>query len=156
MAFGGNIEPIIGYGMSLEVGDGGTPVEIFLPIAEIISITPQPQSLEMVDAKTITSPGNTEQWIPGKVQTGQLTFASNLLLKDEKLNNLIADLKTGTLRNFRLIFPDGDQSQDADSRLNTFWEFSAYVIQFAPTTPLADRATASIVLQPNEETVITT
>lgn len=156
MAFGGDLEPIIGHGTTLEVGDGGDPIQIFLPLAQVVSITPQPFSLEMVDTSTIQSPGNSQQWIPGKVQTGQLQFVGHLLLKEEKYNNLLADLKAGTLRDFRLVFPDGEQSTDADPDLNTFWEFSAYVSQFAPSIPLADRATVSISLQPNEETTINT
>lgn len=154
MAFGGNLNPVAGLGTTLDRGDGGDPIEIFYSIAEVISLSGPSMAQATIDASTITSPANHVQYIPGQVKGGRVTLGVNFLPKDTSHLGLISDLKSGALRNFRLVFPDGVQSSDSDESLNSVWEFAAYVTGFNPSVQLTDRITASIGLTLDGEAVI--
>lgn len=146
MAFGGDLEPVAGIGTILERGDGGDPIETFFPIAQVISLAGPGMELQTHDASTITSPANHVQSVAGQVKGGTVTLGVNFLPKDNSQLGLISDLKLGDLRNFRLVFPDGEQSADNDPLLNSVWAFAAYVKNFSPSVQLTDRITASISL----------
>lgn len=156
MAFGGDLEPVVGGGTVLERGDGGDPIETFFPIAHVISLSGPGMELQTHDASTITSPLNHVQYIPGQVKGGVVSLGVNFLPKDDSQLGLISDLKLGSLRKFRLVFPDGEQSADNDPLLNTVWAFAAYVKAFSPSIQLTDRITASISLELDGEVNIQT
>ena len=153
MAFGGNLEPVAGLGTILERGDGGDPIETFFPIAHVFNLTGPGLKLNTVDNSTITSPGQTITYLNTQVDSGEISLSVNFLPKDDSQLGLILDLKTGALRNFKLVFPDGEQSEDNDPLLNSRWEFAAYVTAFSPSAQLSDRLTANISLQLSGETI---
>ena len=144
MVFGGEFNPIVGMGTLLQRGDGGDPLELFQSVAHVISIGGIDLQLDVIEASTIQSAQNHEEFIPGIVKPGSVSFSVHLIPKEETHVGLINDLQNKALRNFRLILPDGDQSVDQDDNLNTFWEFAGYVTKFGINSSIDDSTKASI------------
>ena len=109
-----------------------------------------------VTLKDISGPGfsrdthdastQTTDWaevIPGLKQPGEVTFGINFVPTDpshDPSTGLIKDFVDGTLRNFRLIFPDPG---------TTTWQFAAYVTNFEPDAPVDGVLTASVTISIN-------
>ena len=124
----------------LKIGDGATP-ENFTTITEVRDISGPEISLDTADVTSHDSVGGWEEHIGTILRSGNVTFDINYQPTDathDAGTGLIADMVARTLRNFELTFTDPGA---------TTWSFSAIVVGFTPTMPVADELSASVTLK---------
>lgn len=129
-----------GFGTLLKIGDGGGP-ETFTAVAEVTNVGGPSLTRDSHEASHMESPGAWDEHVPGLKRGGEVSLDLNFLPADATQNagtGLLADLESGVLRNFELVFPDVGA---------TTWSFSALVTAFEPTAPVDDRLTASVTLK---------
>jgi hypothetical protein len=131
------------HGTIIQIGDGGSPTEVFAAIADLGDITPPNVTMETHDASTQTS--DWAVFIPGLKRMEPVTFAMNFDPSEathDHLTGLIKDSLDQTKRNFRIVFTDPG---------STTWEFAAYVTGVVPEAPVDGVLTAEVTLQPTGE-----
>ena len=131
-----------GYKVLLKRGDGGDP-ETFDDIAEVRDLTP-PQ-LEAATAEvTSRGSGGWREYITTLKDGGEITFDVNFLPGTNGHAVLIDDWRAGTLRNYKVIFPDGSE-----------WLVPALVTKVSPDASLEDQLSAEITLKVSGEITFT-
>ncbi|MBX6427138.1 MAG: histidine kinase [Variibacter sp.] len=124
---------MIGYDTTFEVStDGGNTWE---EIAEIFSITPPAQTIEVVDATHMKSPDRTREFIEGLMAPGEFSFEMNFV------PGSAADAKIRSLRgagkvDCRITFPNG-----------VTWSFKGIRTTYEPAVPAEDKMTATVGFQ---------
>ncbi len=94
---------INGYGTLLKRGDGATPTELFVTIANITTINNPELERETYDATAHDSPNNRREHVGGLVDGGECTFTVNY---DPAAHaTLRADLNDTAARNWRIYWP---------------------------------------------------
>lgn len=137
-------DAISSFATKVQIGDGGDP-ESFVDIAELMDIDGPGLSQETEDATTHNS---VNRWVDKIVTVkdgGQITFDIAYLPTEsthDGSTGLLKDYNDGTLRNFKVIFPNSAQ---------TTWTVSAYVVGYNPTMPVRGVLTASITLEVSGE-----
>lgn len=127
------------HGTLLNVGDGGSPTEVFTTIAKIKDIGGPGFNRGTHDASTQTTDWG--EIVPGIKMGGAVSFDINLIPTDgthDQNTGLLKDFIDGTKRNFQLVFPDPG---------NTVWQFAAYVLSFEPDAPVDGLLTASLTVE---------
>jgi hypothetical protein len=127
----------IGIGTQLQRGDGGAP-EGFTAVGEVLDIGGPALSLDTPDATNMGSTNFREEVIPGIVKTGTVDFDVQYVRGNAQHVGLVNDLKTRTLRNFKIVFPD-----DPTNPIT----FAAYVTKAQAKTPVTGKRTMSISLK---------
>jgi hypothetical protein len=105
----GGSNAIIGTGVLLRAGDGAVP-EVFVTVAEIVSLKPPQLSRNEVDVSNHNEgPVSGEAKILGMLRKGQCTATLNWLPTDpthaETGQGLLADLIANKKRNWRITYP---------------------------------------------------
>jgi hypothetical protein len=132
-----------GPGFLLQVGDGGSPTEVFTTIAEVKDIRGPEVKRDVIDVTNQSSPNGFEEVIPSIRRTGNVTFDVNFNPTDPTLDQttgLLADINSTspTPRNFRLLLNDED---------DTMWSFAGYVVGFDQTAPVTGVLSASVTIK---------
>jgi len=124
-----------GFGTKVFRGDGATP-EVFVAIAEIGDVSGPEKRLQTEDATHMESPNGYVEKIATIREAGDVTFDAHLIEGDTTHSPLFEDLDSGTVRNFRLVFPSG----------TTRISFSAFVTAIGPSFPVKGKMVRSITL----------
>lgn len=107
---------IWGIGTKLMVGDGSDPEE-FVPVGKITNISPPGITVDIQDSTTLDSEDGYEEKIPTIIRNGDGTLTCNFDPEDEDQKNFLTYLQTRAKKNFRILFPDGEN----------YYQFAAYV-----------------------------
>lgn len=123
----------IGLGAAINRGDAASP-EVFTEIANVTSITSPSLALE---TKDVTNLGTTtaRTFIPGLVDSGEVTIEMNWDGSNAQITGLRTDLTSKVARNFTITFPDSPVTTAA---------FTAYVTSFGSPITTEDTITASV------------
>ena len=125
------------FGTLFEMGDGGSP-ENFTTIADVHDISGPTLSAATEDVTSHSSPNGWSEYITTIKDAGEVTFSIHYQPTAATHNvttGVLADLKNGTLRNYKLVFTDPS---------HTTWSFSGYVIKFEPKAPVKGKLTADL------------
>lgn len=90
-------------GIKLQRGDGGGS-EVFTTIAEITNVKGPSQKAGTLDATSFDS--TSMEFIAALSDGGEVTFDMNFIGSDAQQQGLRTDHVAGTVRNFKLIYPD--------------------------------------------------
>ena len=93
---------IIGTGVLLKIGDGGSP-EVFVAIAEQVVLKPLQFSRNEIDVSTHNV--GVEEKILGMLRQGQVTGTANWVPTDPTHEQVLADILDNVKRNYRIDFP---------------------------------------------------
>jgi hypothetical protein len=129
-------QAMLGYGSVFQIVDDNSP-DLFVDMAEVISITPPSASLDQVDVTHMTSPNRNREFISGLNDPGECSFDMNFVpggTSDDRLFFLL-NLPVGATRSraCRISFPNG-----------VTWSFSAELTGYEPTVPVDDKMTATV------------
>ena len=91
-------------GLKLQRGNGATPTETFTLIGEITSLNGPDESAEQIDVTSFDS--TAREFRAALVDSGEVSFDMNFVGSDAQQQGLRADIRAGTVRNFKLILPD--------------------------------------------------
>lgn len=125
------------HGTLLQIGDGGG-TEVFATIAKIKDISGPGFSRGTHDASTQTADWG--EIVPGLKIPGDVTLDINWVPTEsthDSLTGVLKDFVDGTLRNFRILWPD---------TANTIWQLACYVTGFEPSAPVDGLLTASLTI----------
>ena len=119
----------------------------FSIVAEAKDFSGPARTHQTADVTNMDSPnGWVENIALGIKEAGDLTFDCNLVDSDTSQANLIADLNSGTLRNWRLVYPSGAKRV----------AFSAYVASLGNSVPVKGAMTLSVTLKISGQVVTET
>jgi tail tube protein len=109
---------IIGTGILIKAGDGASP-EVFVTVAEIVSLMPPGLSRNEIDVSTHNE--GQEAKILGMLRKGQPTFTINWIPNDATHQQIRADILANTKRNWRLTYPpSGTPTHTFPARVQKF------------------------------------
>jgi len=95
-------DAIIGTGILLKAGDGGTP-EAFTSIAELVSLTPGSKTRNVIDVSNHNEGVSAN--ILGMLRNGPVKAVMNWLPTDVTHTLLETDMDANTERNYRITYP---------------------------------------------------
>jgi len=115
-------DAIIGTGILIKAGDGGSP-ETFITIAEIVSLKPPQLSRNEVEVGTHNS--GVDDKILGMLRRGQVTGTLNWVPTDpthsSETGGILADILNNVKRNWQIAFPpDGLPRWTMPARVQLF------------------------------------
>jgi len=93
---------IIGTGILLKAGDGGSP-EAFVTVAENVSLKPLQFSRNEMEVSTHNV--GVEEKILGMLRQGQVTGTLNWVPTDPTHDQMLQDILANVKRNWRITFP---------------------------------------------------
>ncbi|HEU4986864.1 MAG TPA: phage tail tube protein [Rhizobiaceae bacterium] len=128
----------IGYGSKLAIGDGAVP-EVFSDVAEVTSITPPSDSIDVIDATHMQSPNKTREFIEGLIDPGECSFDINFV-PGGAADTAIQALKGTGVHNFRITFAPGDAG-------SVTWDFAGILTGYEPDVPVDDKMTATVTIK---------
>jgi hypothetical protein len=111
-------DAIVTNGSTLQVGDGATPTEAFAAIAEIVTMEPPAGEASEVEVTHLTSPA--KEFRAGLADYGSGTATLNLIPGDSSQEQLEDDAADGTVRNYRIMFPDGTNGRAFAAFISSF------------------------------------
>ncbi len=91
-------------GLKLKMGDGASPTEMFTTIGEVTNVSGPDESTDSIEVTSFDSLA--KEFVSALADSGQVQFDMNFVGVDAKQQALRADLRAGTLRNFKIIIPD--------------------------------------------------
>jgi predicted secreted protein len=95
--------------VKLQRGDGGG-TEVFTTIAEVTNVSGPNESAEQIE---VTSFDSTAREFKAAIpDSGEVTFEMQFIGENAQQQGLRADLRAGTVRNFKLIIPDRTLEND--------------------------------------------
>lgn len=121
----------IGYGSSFEVStDGGS---VYTELAEVISITPPSDNLDIIDATNMDSANATREFIVGLNDPGNCSMEMNFIpgsASDQKIVQ-IRDARVAVY--CKITFPN-----------SVVWTFLGILTGYEPAVPADDKMTATV------------
>jgi hypothetical protein len=131
------------FGIALQIGDGGTPTEVFTTIAQLLDVEGPSLERKVIDTTNHGSPNGWMQYLPGLKDGGEVTFS---ILFDPDLNTHGSTSgllqwfgATNVLRNFKIVFTDAAPA--------TTWNISGFVSKFTPKSPVEGALTADVTIK---------
>lgn len=131
-------EAAIGYGSKFAIGDGADP-EVFTDVAEVTSITPPSDTIDVIDATHMQSPNKTREFVEGLIDPGECSFDINFVPGGDA-DTAIQALKGTGVHNFRITFAPGDTGA-------VTWDFAGILTGYEPDVPVDDKMTASVTVK---------
>jgi len=130
---------MLGYGSVFEIVDDNSP-DLFVPMAEVKSITPPSIKVDQVEVTHMQSPDRYREFISGLMDGGEASFEMNFVpgnASDLRLFQLL-NLPVGVSRRraCRISFPNGRT-----------WSFNAEVTGYDPTVPFDSVMTAKVTMK---------
>ncbi|NML55662.1 outer capsid protein Hoc [Streptomyces sp. R302] len=120
------------FGVAFARGDGAVP-EVFTALAAVNNVGGPSLTRSTIDVTAHDSPNGWMEFVGGLKDGGEVTIDVNYMPAAH--DSLIADFNDKDPRNYRLTFPDDDQTQ---------WGFPAIMTGFQPTAPVDDKLSASL------------
>ncbi len=134
-------DAISSFGTFLKKGDGASPTEAFATIAEVGDIDGPDMSLDTEDVTNHDSTNGWSEHIGTILNGGEVGFSLNFIPTEPTqggTTGLQADMRSRTLRNFQLVYPDPGGSG---------YEFKALVTGFKPKAPVKGKLSADVKLK---------
>jgi hypothetical protein len=128
-------EAAIGYGSTFGIGDENSP-QTFPVLAEVFSITPPSDTVDVVDATHMASPNRTREFIDGLIDPGECSLDLNFVPGGDDDDVIQAWKAAGGRKNCRITFPNG-----------VMWTFAALLTGYEPAVPVDDKMTATVTLK---------
>jgi hypothetical protein len=91
-------------GLKLQRGDAATPTEGFTTIGEVTNISGPNETAGQADVTSFDS--TAKEYRALLPDSGEVTFDMNFVGSNAQQQGLRADIRAGTVRNFKLILPD--------------------------------------------------
>lgn len=127
----------IGYGALFGIGDDGGP-EAFPAMAEVESITPPSDNVDIVEATHLSSPNRTKEFIKGLNDPGETSIEIHFL-PGEADDDAIQILRTRTTpKNFRITFPAIAPAAAVK------WTFAGFLVGYEPSISAGELMTATL------------
>lgn len=121
----------IGHGSTFAVStDGGTT---YVPLAEVINITPPSDTIDVIDATSMDSANATREFILGLNDPGECSLEMNFVpgsTADDKIQD-IRDARA--VVKCRITFPNA-----------VTWTFDGILTAYEPDIPADDKMTATV------------
>lgn len=131
-------QAVAGVGTQLLVGDGGSPVEVFAAIAEVLTLTGPELAAEEIEVTNLDSAGGFKEFITGLVEGGTISLDLNWI-KGANQVTLRDDVAAGTQRNYRITFSDSPATVANFAGVVTAFSFST-----EPNSQIQSSATVRI------------
>src|SRR5262245_7736439 len=121
-------QALLGYGSVIEIQNETSP-DVFVALAEVISITPPSADVDQVDVTHMSSPNRFREFIDGLIDGGEFSFDINFIpgnTDDDRMLELLA-LPVGVdhSRNIRISYPNG-----------VTWTFRGVLTGYEPDVPV--------------------
>ena len=104
----------IGWNTLLKIGDGGDP-ESFTTISEVTDLSAPSGDLPFEEVTHMESPSGFREYIAAPRDPGNCTFVLNYNAAHATHQQLLTDYTNGTLRNFKITYPEGTVSDETFS-----------------------------------------
>lgn len=126
----------IGHGTTFEINSSllNSPDQ-WVPIAEVVSITPPQLSRDAIDATHSQSPEKWREFIPGLRDGGEVTLEVNFIPAGIGTTQILNTFNSDDPVNARINFPDSPV---------TTWTFTAFITSFEPDAPFDDKMSATV------------
>jgi len=111
---------IDGYQTTFAIGDGETP-EVFTALAEVMSITPPSDALDIYEVTHLSSPDRTKEFRAGFSDPGECQVVINFIPGGADDTVLQAIRNTGEVGNYRITYNNSDT-----------WTFAAIMTGYQP------------------------
>jgi len=119
---------------------GGTDgAEVFTNVAEVVNISLNGRSLDLIDATHMESPNTHKEYIPSLLDSGEVQFDLNFLPGTAAQYGIETDRANRTKRNFKLVWTNSTSP-------NTY-SFSGYVTAFDAQASIDDKLTGSATIK---------
>ena len=133
---------VFGYGAKLQISDMATEAT-FTDVAEVEGLSGPSLSADEIDVTTHDTADGYREFIQGLKDAGDLSIEGNFIPTEDTHKeagdaSLLASYNSGDLTDFKLVFPDAN---------NTEWEFSAIVTGFEVDIPVDEKMTFSCTLK---------
>lgn len=126
----------IGYGTTFDLGNGATPTEVMLEIAEVFDITPPSESTDVVDATHMGSPNAMREFIMGLTDPGEASFEMNFLAGSPSEVAILAARAARAARTCVITFPN-----------RATWTFKGLITGYEAAIPNEDKMTATVTIK---------
>lgn len=117
-------------------GTNGT--EVFTTISEVVNISLNGRSLELIDATHMESPNTHREYIASLLDSGEVQLDLNFLPGTAAQSGLETDRTNRTKRNFQLVWTNSPA---------TTYSFSGYVTGFDASAAIDDKLSASATIK---------
>jgi hypothetical protein len=129
-------DALLGYGSRFAIDDEDSPTN-YVEIAEVRSITPPSETIDMIDATHMQSPDRRREFISGLIDGGEASFEMNFIpgnASDQRLN-VILNLAAGVSRrrSCKITYPNG-----------VYQIFDGELTGYEKTVPFDDRMGATV------------
>lgn len=121
---------MIGLGITLEMADLVSPGD-FAFIAEVFNVNPPSQVDDVVEATHYQSPNRRREYIPGLVESGEVSFDMNYV--PGSASDVLINAAQGVEKVLRLTFPNGVSQV-----------FNGVRQGYEKNAPIDDRMTATV------------
>lgn len=121
---------MIGLGITLEMQDLITPNDWFF-IAEVFNLNPPSQVDDVVEATHYQSPNRRREYIPGLVESGEVSFDMNYVPGSD--SDVLINAAQGVEKRLRITFPNGVSQV-----------FNGVRQGYEKNAPIDDRMTATV------------
>jgi predicted secreted protein len=131
------------FGIKLQRGDGLTPTEGFVAIANVTSVKGPEVERETYDVTAHDSPNGWREFIGGLKDGGEVSVEVNY---DPRAHDpLISDFEDSAPRNYKMLFPGTLGS----------WAFAAILSGFSQEAPVDDKLSAELTFKVSGKPTIT-
>ena len=123
----------IGHGIRLQRASDATPA-VFTDIGELKELNGPSLARDSVDVSHSLSPNRYREFIPGMLDAGEVSGVLALVPSGTQADahqEVIDDLNTATLRQYRILYPDA----------NVYWLFDGFFTSVDHATPIDDEMT---------------
>jgi hypothetical protein len=134
---------IIGYGTTVQIGDGNSPPNFTL-VAEVTEVKPPNLQVADVEATHFTSDNRTREYIPGLIEGGEASVMMNRIPGSVTELMLMGLQTSGTKVPVLITWPN-----------QTTWQFIGHVKGYETVSPVGDRMTATCVFKVDGAQTIT-
>lgn len=128
-------------GVKLQRGDGATPTEAFVTIAEVTSISGPTQSSETIEVTSFDSAA--KEFIPALRDSGEVTFEFNFVGEDTSQAALRTDFANGKVSNYKIDCDDATATLIVSSK----YAFAASVTSLSTNFATNDKISGSCTLK---------
>lgn len=128
-------EADIGYGGTVEVEGNTSPAEWF-ELGEVTNITPPSESVDVIDATHMASPGRYREFIQGLIDGGEASIDVNWVPGAATDDYVFAWRAAGESRNMRIT-----------TNNNTTYTFPSFVTGWTPQIPVDGKMTATLTVK---------
>lgn len=122
----------IGYGATLEVEIAA----VYTALAEVTSITPPNESVDVIDVTHMDSPNRYREFIQGLIDPGNMSAELNWVAGGATDDLVVAWRTAGETRNVRIT-----------TNNNTTYTFPAFVTGWSPQMPVDGKMAATLELK---------